>query len=582
MFEKLIRDLIPQIAQAEGRQLPVRQAGPEEHRQLLARKLLEEAVEVGDAMAAGERAAIVEELADLYTVLDAVASQLGIDVSEVAVAVERKRRERGGFEQGLVLRELAPRPSRLHVGGSHSLVDALRHELQQCEVAGFAIAFVMQSGLDLLEGALRAALLRGVEIRFLTTDYLDVTEPEALARMVAWPGRFETRVFSHPDRSFHPKACWFQRRDGSGRAFIGSANFSRMGLRDGVEWTWSVFDIDAGHPMAEIRARFDEFFGHEHAHPLSPAWIDAYRARRAPRSFSAAEQVRPAVTPRPVQSLALAELERLRADGETRALVIAATGLGKTYLAAFDAASAERVLFLAHREELLQQAARAYASLYPGRSQGFVIGGREEIDRDIVLASVQTLSQDRWLTRPELARFDYVVVDEFHHAAADSYTRLLAVLRPRFLLGLTATPYRGDNRDLMAICHGNVAYEVGLFDAIGYGWLVPFRYYGVADRVVYSDELLNRSGSYDVARLTLAVNTPERAALVIEKFSAHASRAALGFCVSITHADFMAAAFNAAGIPAAAVHSGDGSPDRQRAIAQLQSGTSRNPGMMSA
>ena len=494
MFEKLIRDRVPQIAEAEGRTLPVRRAGPDEQPRLLARKLVEEAVEVGDAVAAGERGAIVEELADLQAVLDAVAARHGIEPAEVAAAAERKRRERGGFAEGLVLQEDAPRPARLHTGGGHSLVEALRHELQQCEAAGFAVAFVMRSGLDLLEGALRAALLRGADIRFLTTDYLDVTEPEALARMAQWPGRFETRVFSHPDRSFHPKACWFQRRDGSGRAFIGSANFSRMGLRDGVEWTWSVLDVDAGHPMAEIRARFDEFFGHAHAQPLSPAWIDAYRARRAPRSYPADEEARPAVVPRPVQSLALAELERLRADGETRALVIAATGLGKTYLRGLRG-RVGRAGALPRPPRGAAAAGRArLREPLPGRSQGFVTGGRGEIDRDIVLGSVQTLSQDRWLTRPELARFDYVVVDEFHHAAADSYTRLLAVLRPRFLLGLTATPYRGDNRDLMAICHGNVAYEVGLFDAIGYGWLVPFHYHGVADRVVYGDELLGRGG----------------------------------------------------------------------------------------
>jgi hypothetical protein len=209
--------------------------------------------------------------------------------------------------------------------------------------------------------------------------------------VLTWGGRFEARVFSHPDRSFHPKAYWFERADGSGRAFIGSANFSRMGLRDGIEWSWSVLDIDPGHPMAEIRHRFDELFQHEHAQPLSPGWLQAYRAQRMPPQRPRRE-AGARIAPRPVQSLALQELQRLRADGESRALVIAATGLGKTFLAAFDAAASDRVLFLAHREELLQQAARAFAALYPGRSHGFVVAGREEIDRDVVLASVQTLS----------------------------------------------------------------------------------------------------------------------------------------------------------------------------------------------
>jgi superfamily II DNA or RNA helicase/predicted house-cleaning noncanonical NTP pyrophosphatase (MazG superfamily) len=571
VYEKLVRDLIPQLARAEGRELPVRAAREAELGSLLSRKLVEEAVEVGDALASGERPALVEELADLYTVLAAAATRHGIGLDEVQEAARRKHLARGGFDAGLVLGEQRPKPSRLHVGSGTSLVDALRHELQHCTAAGFAVAFVMRSGLDLMEGALRAALLRGAQIQLLTTDYLDVTEPEALERVLDWSGRFEARVFSHPDRSFHPKAYWFERADGSGRAFIGSANFSRMGLKDGIEWTWSVLDIDPGHPMAEIRHRFSEFFHHPHAQPLSPGWLQDYRARRRPQAWTPRQET-PAVQPRPVQSLALQELERLRADGESRALVIAATGLGKTFLAAFDAAGADRVLFLAHREELLQQAARAFATLYPGRSQGFVVAGREEIERDVVLGSVQTLSNERWLSRAELARFDYVVVDEFHHAAADSYARLLAVLQPRFLLGLTATPWRGDNRDLMALCHGNVAYEVGLFEAIAYGWLVPFRYFGVADVVAYEADMLTRAGTYDTTRLTLAFNTPERAALALAKYREHPSRAALGFCVSIEHANFMARAFEEAGVAAAAVHSAPGSMPRQQALEQLATG----------
>lgn len=574
MYDKLIRDLIPDLARAEGRELQVRVARDLELDRLFSRKLIEEAAEVGDALAAGDRTALVDELADLHTVLQAVAQRHGIAYEDVLQAAQRKRDRRGGFDAGLVLAEPALKLPRLHAGGGNTLVDALRHELQTCRAAGFAVAFVMRSGLDLMEGALRAALLRGAQIRLLTTDYLDTTEPEALERMLQWSGHFEARVFSHPDRSFHPKAYWFERPDGSGRAFVGSANFSRMGLRDGVEWTWSVLDIDAGHPMAEIRQRFDELFHHKHAQLLSPGWLQDYRSRCVPPQWSR-RRTGVRIEPRPVQSLALQELERLRADGQTRALVIAATGLGKTFLAAFDAAGADRVLFLAHREELLQQAAKAYAALYPGRSQGFVMAGREEIDRDVVLASVQTLSQPRWLASAELARFDYVVVDEFHHAAADSYARLLDVLQPRFLLGLTATPWRGDNRDLMALCHGNVAYEVGLFDAIGYGWLVPFRYHGVADAVTYKSEMLTRAGTYDVEQLTLAFNTPQRAALALQKYRSHPSRAALGFGVSIAHADFMARAFSQAGIPAAAVHSGPGSMPRQAAIEQLGSGALR-------
>ena len=574
MREKLIRDRIPELAEADGRTLTLRPAHADEWDRLLGLKLVEETHEVIVALSSGDRTDLLDELADLQTVLEEVARRNNISKADVDLRVCAKRVERGGFDLGLVLQEAVVREPRLHIGGSATLLDAIRHEFEACANARIAVAFVMRSGIDLFEGPALAALLRGAEIRMLTTDYLGVTEPEALDRMCGWQGRFEARVYSHARRSFHPKAYLFERTDGSGRAFIGSANLSRMGLLEGVEWTWTVLDVDAGQPMHELRTRFDQLFGCDDAAPLSPAWIQAYRQRRQVRPFTdqSAASSAPAVEPRQVQLLALQELERLRSDGQTKALVVAATGLGKTFLAAFDAREARRVLFIAHREELLRQAAAAFQLVYPARSCGLVVDGLAEYDRDCVFASVQTLSRGAHLAGGELARFDYVVIDEFHHAAADSYRRILAALSPRFLLGLTATPFRGDNRDLLELCDGNLAYQVGLFESIGFGWLVPFRYFGVADTVVYTDDLLTARKTYDAGRLTLRFNTQDRADLVIGHFRRHASKAALGFCVSIENADYMAACFNAAGLTAAAVHSGVASMNRAEAIRRLKLG----------
>jgi superfamily II DNA or RNA helicase/HKD family nuclease/predicted house-cleaning noncanonical NTP pyrophosphatase (MazG superfamily) len=585
-YEKLIRDRIPRIAAEESRALTFRQATANEMMRLLGLKLVEESHEVVDALRSGGTGDILNELADLQTVIEAIAVRHGLSRSDIDRRAAEKLSIRGGFEKGWVLQSHpadVPAHRRLHAGMGPSLLDALKQEFEACRVARLAVAFVMQSGVDLIQGAVLAALLRGAKLRILTTDYLGVTEPAALEQLGTWRGDVAARIYSHTRRSFHPKAYLFERMDGSGRAFIGSANLSRMALTEGVEWTWSVMDVDAGQPMHELTTRFEELFEAEFSQPLTEEWIRTYARRRqttlsaisgieVPQGVQTTDPDRAEIQPRPVQMLALRELERLRLDGETRALVVAATGLGKTFLAAFDARDAERVLFIAHREELLRQAENAFAAVYPQRTRGWLGAGRDEFDRDIVFASIQTLSQPEHLSRPELARFDYIVIDEFHHAAADSYRRVIDVVTPRFMLGLTATPFRSDQRDLLSLCHGNLAYQVGLLEAIAFGWLVPFSYFGVADVVSYTDDLLTTRKTYDTARLTLRFNTAERVALVLDHYRRHPSRAALGFCVSIEHADFMAGEFCKVGISAAAVHSGESSIDRREAVRNLTSG----------
>jgi superfamily II DNA or RNA helicase/HKD family nuclease/predicted house-cleaning noncanonical NTP pyrophosphatase (MazG superfamily) len=585
--EKLIRDRIPELAAAQRRQLTLRLASPDDMVRLLGLKLVEETHEVLDAVHTGSAIRVLDELADLQTVIEAIGARHGLSRQDIDQRAAEKIIKRGGFEAGYVLQGSAAAPAsttnRLHSRMGPSLLDALKQEFETCRVARLAVAFVMQSGLELIEGAALAALLRGAELRILTTDYLGVTEPAALSRLASWHGNIQTKVYSHARRSFHPKAYLFERVDGSGRAFIGSANLSRMALTEGVEWTWSVLDVDVGQPMYELTTRFEELFKADASQPLTPDWVRDYAGRRevATRSISGIETPldvqltdgdRVEICPREVQQLALRELERLRQDGETRALVVAATGLGKTFLAAFDAREAERVLFVAHREELLRQAEAAFKAIYPTRSIGWLADGRDELDRDVVFASVQTISRHEHLARPELSRFDYVVIDEFHHAAADSYLRVLRALSPRFLLGLTATPFRGDQRDLLSLCDGNLAYQVGLLEAITYGWLVPFHYYGVADVVTYTDDLLTARKTYDAGRLTLRFNTAERAALALEHYRKLKGRATLGFCMSISHADFMADEFRKAGVPAAAVHSGVTSMNRTEAVHQLENG----------
>lgn len=572
-YEKLIRDGIPALAASEGRALPLRTASPDEIEHLLAKKLFEETAEVAEALQAGDITWILEELADLSTVVDAIRNRLGISAAALQDAIDRKEKIRGGFNDGYLLALDAPPSRRLFPGQSDRFLHALRQDLARCTAAHFAVAFSMRSGLALIEGPLRSALLRGIDFRMLTTDYLGITEPEALTRLLELHGRADIRVFSDPAISFHPKAYIFEFPGGRGRAYIGSSNLSRSALLDGIEWNWTVLDGDAGFPLSELLDKFEEIFDDRRSVPLNANFIEAYAQRRHARLPTEGPQARQLPVPNPAQVLALSELERLRADSERRGLVIAATGIGKTYLAAFDSQPFRTVLFLAHRKELLTQAEATFRAVRPDARTGFAVDGRLDLDADILFASVQTLGRESVYQQFDRTRFSYVVVDEFHHAAAPSYRGLLDWFDAEFMLGLTATPYRSDNRDLLAICHGNIAYRATLFQAITFGWLVPFRYYGVADVVSYDESMLNASRTaYDEKRLTQAFNTQQRAQLALEHFGRHRRNAALGFCVSIEHADFMATWFSAHGVPARAVHSGPHSIDRVSAISELVNG----------
>jgi superfamily II DNA or RNA helicase/HKD family nuclease/predicted house-cleaning noncanonical NTP pyrophosphatase (MazG superfamily) len=573
--EKLIRSRITEIAASEGKTLDTRAPLSSEVTYFLRRKLAEEVHEVIGALDTGSQDMLKDKLADLVEVIDALATSRMFSLPDVLERAKERTKKRGNLIDGHILRGIHPEPRRLFTNDAKaSLLRELQKEISKASAIDIAVSFILESGLDLLEGGIAAAILRGCTVRILTTDYMGVSEPAALRRINRLVP--SARVFEATNRGFHPKAYIFYRPDGSGRAFIGSANLSRSALLENVEWTWSSTDIDAGHPIDQTRAKFEEIFDSASCSHLNSDWIDAYEARRPDIQrrafFEPLNANDPGVQPRPVQILALNELELLRQDGETKGLVVAATGLGKTYLAALDSRHYDRMLFIAHREELLTQAEKAFRRMRPDLTSGFLVAGKSDLDRDMVFASIQSLSMETNLEAVSKLRFDYVVIDEFHHAAADSYQRVLKQLAPAFLLGITATPFRRDNRDLLAICDGNLAFQIGLFEAIRLEWLAPFRYYGIADVVHFSDSLLSPSKRYDEQKLTVAFNTETRAALSLEHYLRHRRRSALGFCVSIQHADYMAEFFRSRGVKATAVHSQLSGPERELALLRLESG----------
>jgi superfamily II DNA or RNA helicase/diadenosine tetraphosphate (Ap4A) HIT family hydrolase len=475
----------------------------------------------------------------------------------------------------------APRPNsgaqqRLVTGGEDPFLPHLIARMDQSTVCDIAVAFLLDSGARLIIDYLRDFLARGGRARILVTDYLDVTEPTALRRLADLEGDLTLRVYEARSRGFHLKTYAFL-TDRDGVAFVGSSNLSEAALTTSVEWNYKIISSHERLGFAEIRNAFDKLFNDSATVPITPEWIDYYERRRNTPSFEEAgtpyEAPPTAPEPHAIQQAALAALEQTREDGFTAGLVILATGLGKTWLAAFDSGRTEfrRILFVAHREEILNQAIETFRRVRPNARIGRLSGEHRDLQAEILFASVQTLGRVNHLSRFQRREFDYIVIDEFHHAAAGTYRRIIDHFQPKFLLGLTATPERTDGADLLGLCQENLVFEAGIHEGIGSGHLCPFHYFGIPDEVDYRN-IPWRNAQFDVEELTAAVATERRAKNALDQFRRLGGRRCIAFCCSQTHADFMSDFFVLHGVRAVAVHSGPKSAPRATSLRRLDAG----------
>lgn len=450
--------------------------------------------------------------------------------------------------------------------------------------ADLVVSFVMHSGVRVIDAGLEDALERGMRVRLLTTDYLSTTEPEALARLLDLsetfqatadiPGSLDVRVFSDAMTSFHPKGYLFwSSATRAGVSTVGSSNLSRSGLRSGIEWNLTT------PRTADLVDRFDDLWNDFRSSALTHDWLRDYRTRRAadvqaPRTPLVEEppsEPTEIAIPRPIQAEALVALKESMTAGHGAGLVVMATGLGKTWLAAFHARElqARTLLFVAHREEILRQSRDVFRTVLPACDAGLLVGDERAVGSSYLFASVQSLG--RHLEQLEPERFEMIVVDEFHHAAARTYRQIIEHFRPAFILGLTATPDRLDGADLLALCSDNLVYQCGLAEGIERGELCPFEYWAQRDVADFSP-IPWRNGRFDPSSLAAAIETEARAEQEFEAWRERGGERTLGFCCSVSHADFMADYFSARGVRAVAVHSGPTSADRRLAIERLKSG----------
>jgi superfamily II DNA or RNA helicase/HKD family nuclease len=477
--------------------------------------------------------------------------------------------------------------------GDPALGNELRAEIDSADSVDLLCAFVKWHGLRVLEPELRRLRSRDARLRVITTTYMGATERTALDRLVREFGAEVKVTYDILRTRLHAKAWLFRRDSGFDTAYVGSSNLSRAALLDGVEWNVRLSGVATPSLLSKFEATFASYWADDSYESYDPD-VDADRlddallqasgklsGSRVTISLSGLD-----VVARPHQRRILEALQTERTVHDRhRNLVIAATGTGKTVVAALDYRRIARdggdgalpsLLFVAHRKEILEQSLRTYREVLSDASFGeLYVGGARPERWKHVFASVQSLSSYGVDAIPADA-FDVVVIDEFHHAEAPTYRRLIDRLQPRELLGLTATPERADGSDVRAsYFDGRAAAELRLWEALEDDLLVPFHYFGIADGTDLSAIEWKR-GRYDEGALSqLYTGNEARARVVLrqleDKVADVAAMRALGFCVSVDHARYMAEVFSAAGIPAMAVSGDTPSADRARALEDLRS-----------
>lgn len=456
----------------------------------------------------------------------------------------------------------------------------LKISISRAKKIDIIVSFLMQSGVELLIEDLEWAIGNHIPIRLLTGTYLDITQPEALYSLRRKFGKdIDIRFYDNPNHSFHPKSYIFE-TDIENEVYIGSSNISKGALTNSIEWNYRFTDKQDKESVMHFKNAFNNLFEH-HSVQVTDEVLDSYsknwkrKTINYTSSFFAQDNSNSNTsskfenkkkvfttttipTPQGPQIEALYKLEKMRKEGYDKALVIAATGIGKTYLAAFDSINAKRVLFVAHRQEIIKQAALSFEKIRGAGICGLFYSEEKQTKSNVICALVETLGNKKYLSPNYFFQdnFDYIIIDEFHHAVSDNYKNIINYFKPKFLLGLTATPERLDGQDIYSLCDFNVAYEIRLQEAINKEYLCPFDYYGIYDDTVQYDEIDWKNGKYNQQELEKALMITRRFELIYKNYKKYSSTKVLGFCSSVEHAKWMAKEFSNVGIPSCSVHSG--------------------------
>lgn len=456
-----------------------------------------------------------------------------------------------------------------------NLLKELKLSLQECRSFYFSVAFINFSGLQLLLDSFKELEERGVKGSIITSTYLNFTEPKALERLKEF-SNIDLKVFiADNEKGFHTKAYIFENEE-SYKVIIGSSNITQSALKSNVEWNVMVISKKETEFVQEVLEEFNYLWS-------ETGFIDNEFLNKYKNFINIIKKGKDKnliyfndykiIKPNLMQEQALGNLNRLRVSKENKALVIAATGTGKTYMSAFDVINfePEKLLFIVHREDILRSAEKTYRSLCKNKNIkiGFYTGNIKDESVDYLFATSQTM--EKHLKSFKRDEFQYIVIDEAHHSTSPTYEKILSYFVPKFLLGTTATPERCDDGNIFEIFDNNVALEVRLHEALENDLIVPFHYFGITDIESANLDTINIDNIQEVSK-RLMIN--KRVDFIIEKMNFYGFdgeyQKTIGFCISKEHANYMADEFNKYGIKSVSLTGDDSINKRQEAIKKLQ------------